>query len=246
MIYNEINNEKVWKTFFKNVPENKYNIFIHYKTNEKSDYFDKYKLKHITNTSWGDISILLAQNLLLKEALKDPEMDHFIFLSNSCIPFKKFDHLYRCLDASFSYFNMSPKEESFPRCNNSLDMIDKKFIQKSHQWSILNRKHAQMLVDDIDIYISWFDYDGAIPDEHSYITYLFSLNMENELKLTQNQSEGATTFTNWKEHEYGSHPKLYHTINYSEIENLWKAPCFFGRKFVKNCTGLDYLIELLN
>jgi hypothetical protein len=45
LIYDEINNEEVWKTFFKNVPVNSYDIFIHYKTYKKSDYFDKYKLK---------------------------------------------------------------------------------------------------------------------------------------------------------------------------------------------------------
>ena len=246
LIYNGINNEKVWRTFFKHAPENQYNIFIHYKNYIKSEYFDKYKLNNNIETSWGDTSIILAQNLLLKEALKDPEMEHFIFLSNSCIPFKKFDHLYRKLDTSFSYFNMYDKEESFPRCNPSLDMIDKKFIQKSHQWCILNRKHAQILVDDIDIYIDWFDYQHTVPDEHSYITYIFSLKFDNELKMTENQSENATTFTNWKEHEYGCHPKTYESISDSEIEKLWKAPCFFGRKFNKNFIGTNKLIKLLN
>jgi len=245
LIYDKINNEDVWKTFFENVPKTQYDIFIHDKTYKKSEYFDKYKLNNPILTNWGDISLLLAQNLLIEEGLKDPDISHFIFLSNSCIPFKKFEHIYNKLDGSFSYFNICPHEESFPRCNPSLEMVDKKIIQKSHQWCILNRKHAEILVNDINIYRKWFEYKGTVPDEHSYITYLFYLNLQDELKITKNLPESATTYTNWRDHEFFCHPKSYDNINIDEILKLWKAHCFFGRKFNKGCKGLNKLIELL-
>ena len=45
VIYDIINYEELWNMFFQNVDTNKYNIYIHYKTNTPLKYFEKYKLK---------------------------------------------------------------------------------------------------------------------------------------------------------------------------------------------------------
>ena len=41
LICDKLNNEKIWKLFFKNIPETKYSIYIHYKKGAKLKYFDR-------------------------------------------------------------------------------------------------------------------------------------------------------------------------------------------------------------
>ena len=117
--------EKIGDNFFKNIDKNKYNIYIHYKENKPLKYFEEYKLKETIDTCWGCLSIVQAQNLLLKHALKDDKNQHFIWLSDSCIPLKSFDFIYNFLDINKSYFNIAPDNQVFPRANNLLKFIKK-------------------------------------------------------------------------------------------------------------------------
>ena len=106
LIYDSINHEDLWYLFFKNVNKDKYNIYIHYKDNKPLKYFEEYKLSNCIETSYGDISLVLAQNLLLEEAIKDNNNEHFIFISNSCIPLKNFNYIYNFLTKdNYGYYN---------------------------------------------------------------------------------------------------------------------------------------------
>lgn len=163
----------------------------------------------------------------MREALLDADNQHFIFVSNSCIPLKNFDTIYNTLDASFSYFNMSPQSHCFPRCDSL--KIDKKYIQKQSQWCILNRKHSIIMVNDtryIDLYKNIY-----APDEFVYITNIFINNMQDEIITTPNLAAGATTFTNWE--RYGL--KTYYTISIEEIKYLLDSNSLFARKFNRKC-----------
>ena len=117
LIYDILNLEELWNKFFLNVDKNKYTIYIHYKNNVTLKYFEQYKLKNCIETKYADISLVCAQNILLEEALKDENNEHFIFLSNSCVPFKNFEFIYNKLSTYKSYFNITPQEQCFPRCN---------------------------------------------------------------------------------------------------------------------------------
>jgi len=237
LIYNEINHESLWNAWFKNIKKSKYRIYIHYKYNKPLLYFEKYKIKTCIATKYSDITLVKAQNILIKEALHD-NCSHIIFLSNSCIPLKSFDYVYNKLDIRFSYFNKAPDEACFPRCNQTLNYIDKKFIKKASQWCILNKKHALILINNND-YIDWFNNFTNVPDEHCYITKLYYLNLEQELILTSNLADGATTFTNWSDFDYPyqGHKGLkeYNYITKDELNYLLTKNCLFGRKINKGC-----------
>jgi hypothetical protein len=239
LVYDEVNHEKLWKKFFENVDPQKYNIYVHYKNNKPSEFFDKYKIKNIIPTAWGHKSLVLAHNILLREALKDTDNMHFILVSNSCVPFKKFDHVYNALDPNYSYYNMFVKNNWEPRAIIAQQYVPRDKIKKAHQWSILNRKHAQLLVENEKEYIDWFP---QIPDEHAHITYLFSKDLDKELKITHGESEKATTFTNWSEDERIL--KNYEEISDKTIHQLYTSPCLFGRKFKKEC-NMEYLYKIL-
>ena len=235
LIYEVIHMEELWNIFFSNVDKNKYSIYIHYKYNVPLKYFEKYKITNCVPTEYADVSLVTAQNILLREALLDADNQHFIFVSNSCIPLKNFDTIYNTLDASVSYFNICPQSQCFPRCD-SLE-IDKKYIQKQSQWCILNRKHSIIMVNDakyIDLYKNIY-----APDELVYITNIFINNMQHEIITTPNVSVGATTFTNWEGMDY-KYPCIHGLKNYSfisqeEVNYLLDSKSLFGRKFNREC-----------
>jgi hypothetical protein len=250
LIYNVINHEDIWYHFFKNVDENKYNIYIHYKTNEKLKYFEKYKVKKTIPTKYADISIVKAQNHMLKEALFDLDNSHFIFLSGSCIPLKSFNYIYSTLDDKFSYFHIANPEECYEDCKGALNYIDKNYINKASQWCILNRKHSLLLISATNYfrdvnntlnYLVWFK-DSYAPDELCYITFLariYKIFLYKEIIMTyyNEPPEIATTFANWEgmNYKYPSENELknYIYISENELKHLIKSPCLFGRKFKK-------------
>lgn len=248
LVYDKINHEDLWIDFFNQDKQNRHNIYIHYKNNIPSDYFDKYKLDNCIETKWGDISLVKAQNLLLAEALKDADNKIFIFLSNSCVPFRSFNHVYKTLDVNYSYFNLFPEGQAFPRCNNTLKYIDKKYIKKASQWCILKRSHVECILST-DVYIEWFK--NTIGDEHCYITYLHYIGLQDELKLTEHSPENATTFTNWYDMKYRfktlrrSVVKNYNSISANELIYILKGKCLFGRKFSPTC-NLNILRKIIN
>lgn len=246
LVYDKINHEDIWKSFFSQDNDNRHSIYIHYKDRFESKYFNNYKLPECIETKWGDISLVKAQNLLLSYAINDPENKLFIFCSGSCVPFKTFDYVYNSLNEKYSYFNMAPDEECFPRCRNALKYINRKYIKKASQWCILNRKHTNLILGS-DIYLKWFN--DTVGDEHCYITYLHCIGIENEIIATYNASNSATTFTNWPHIRY-MYPhrepniKNYKVITAEEILYLLGSKCLFGRKFDQIC-DLTLLNKLL-
>lgn len=239
LVYDKINHEEIWAEFFTQDNDNRHSIYIHYKDKFESKYFNNCKLSHCVETEWGDISLVRAQNLLLLNAMKDRNNVMFIFCSGSCVPFKTFNYVYGSLNEKYSYFNMAPDSESFPRCLNALKYIDAKYVKKASQWCILNRRHAEKILGpDKDKYLEWFK--DTIGDEHCYITYLYYLGIQNELILTYCASNSATTFTNWPHVKYmyshrNPNIKNYETISAEEVLYLLGSKCLFGRKFDISC-----------
>lgn len=252
LIYDTLNHEDLWHKWLKNVDKNKYTIYIHYKENKPLKHFEKYKLKDTIETCWGCLSIVQAQNLILKEALNDHKNEHIIWLSQSCIPIKTFDYVYDFLINDKSYFNVSPDKQVFPRGNNLLKYIKKDKIKKSAMPSIICKKHATIFINNEDKINNWFK-NIPIPDELCYITLLHHFNEENNLILTPNLSADAIIYTGWPDMKNyrkfdlsklsNNQPNNYDEICPDELDYLIKSKSLFARKFNKNCKGLENLIE---
>ena len=169
LIKDKINKEELWYKFFNNIDTNKYSIYIHYKNDIKLKYFDKYKLKNIIPTKWGDISLVHAQKLLLKEAFKDESNYKFIFISDSCMPIKNFDYVYNFLTKNNdSYFNYKIEK-----------IKNNKKLYKTYQWCILNRNHTEIINNDtteIDFYIK---NNIFAPDEIYFLTTIYNYSTDN-------------------------------------------------------------------
>lgn len=249
LIYDKINHEELWNNFLKNVDKNKYNIYIHYKTNKPLKYFEQYKIKNTIETKWCGDSLVEAQNIILKEAVNDSNNKHFIFVSDSCVPLKSFKYIYDKLDQRYSYFNKAiPYTKEF---NKNIKAY------KASQWCILNKNHTKKILDNHAKLKEIFklfkkQHVRGCPDEYSYISLLYNLNLENELIETPNLSSDATTFTGWSDmknyknfskSQKKGQPNNYSYICPEELDYLIKSKSLFGRKFAYNCKGLDKLSD---
>ena len=241
LIYDVINLEELWNIFFQNVDPNKYSIYIHYKINKPLKYFDKYKLNNCIATKYADISLIHAHNLLFKKALDDG-CDKIISLSQACIPFKSFNYVYDFLTKDdFGHFNIAHYTSCFPNCNNLKKFYDIKWIQKSSNWFILNRKICEIVVNYDKAKIN-IEYNGIYaPEEHYFISMVCKHSLQNEIIATPNLSNNATTFTNWAGMNYkyvtDKSIKNYNFIREEEFLYLLNSKCLFGRKFNRECIG---------
>ena len=120
--------------------------------------------------------------------------------------------------------------------------MDNKFISKSHNWFIFNRKIVENLCFDKDTILNTHYNKIYAPAEYFYYTFIKLLNLENEIIITENVSNDATTFTNWQGMDY-KYPSIRSLKNYSyiteeELLYLLNSKCLFGRKFNRECTSL--------
>jgi hypothetical protein len=88
LTYDNVFNERIWIEYFRNVDPKKFRIFVHPKNIsliKKQRLFKNFILPKICKTSWGDFSLIKAQNLLMKTALKTSQITHVIL--ENCITF---------------------------------------------------------------------------------------------------------------------------------------------------------------
>ena len=263
LIYDEINQEELWHNFFRKIDKTRYSVYIHYKYNKPLEYFEAYKIDETVPTDYADLSLVKAQNVLLREALKDAKNERFIFLSNSCIPLKDFDYIYNALFAKdLCFFNMAKDEHIFEsgRGQKLAERFGQENVRKASQWSILTREIAQYLAESDDLLESLYESGKrGLADEYFYISYIFYLNKQHCIHEFHYEVANCTTFEYWNDREYISdgeftsdHPlgwerrlKTFHDISGRELLFLFNAPCLFGRKFSSDCTvdGKSSLLE---
>lgn len=247
LIYDTINCEELWDTFFKNIDPSKYGIYIHYKTNTPLNFFEKYKLKECIPTKYADVSLIHAHNLLFKAAYDDG-CDKFINLSQACIPLKSFNYIYDFLTKDDkAYFNSMHQSGCFPRYSGLLKYCDKSHIKKSSEWFILNRTLANFFIKFPSQKINVLYGKIFAPEECFYITSVHEYGLTDQIVFIENIRTIATTFTNWKETEYKNknqykYPNItknslknYSDITEEELEYLISSQCLFGRKFNSIC-----------
>lgn len=246
LIYDIIVHEALWYNYLKNVNPEKYKIVIHYKQYKPLHYFESFKLKNCIPTEYGKISVVYAQNLMMQHCLEDSNTTHFCMLSGVCIPLKTFDYIYEYLEDNCSYFNYYKPEFCFPRCKLALKYLQKSQVKIANTNSIINRKHAEIIISNKSLYTKWFR-KVKNADEHCHITLLNYLNLQSELCTTFYTSySGATMFAAWPKMDdfkvYSlskkSNSYTYNTICDEELNDLLESECLFGRKFMEKCTVL--------
>ncbi|KAG5390050.1 hypothetical protein IGI04_031591 [Brassica rapa subsp. trilocularis] len=200
--------EELWDEFFK------FSIYI-YTFKERpvhiSPHFYDREI-HSDEVTWGRTSMVDAEKRLLVNALEDPENQHFVLLSESCIPLHTFDYTYRYLlysNVSFIESFVDPGPHGTGRhMEHMLPEITKEDFRKGAQWFTMKRQHAVIVMADSLYYSKFSKYCGpgleanknCTADEHYLPTFFSKVD-------PMGISNWSVTYVDWSKRR--RHPKIY-------------------------------------
>ncbi len=225
-------NEKTWVNFFADA-QDRATIYVHSKHHlKKTSFFREFEMQKKVPTQWD--KTMKAQVALLKEALKDPDNQKFVFLSETTIPLQNFDDMYnRLMKHDRSNFHYQKN----PHASRTFGSIPSDHIHFNSQWVILNRKHAELMAED-SFFINEMTRD-RFDNEHYPSTFLASKKM---LKEVEKKDLTMVVWTGDKHpHEFSNLSKDPYKDDLLKVIN--KKRFLFARKF-KRC-DLSLLKELL-
>ncbi|KAL5699495.1 hypothetical protein ACHQM5_030388 [Ranunculus cassubicifolius] len=226
--------EKLWDKFFRGHDE-RFSIYIHAsreKPVHSSRFFSGRDIRS-DKVVWGKISMVDAERRLLANALQDPDNQHFVLLSDSCVPLHDFDYVYNYLiDTNISFIDCfeDPGPHGSGRYSEQmLPEVEKKDFRKGAQWFSMKRQHAMITMADNLYYTKFKLYckpgmegRNCYSDEH-YIPTLFSMIDPGGI------ANWSVTHVDWSEGKW--HPKAYRA----------KEVTF---ELLKNITSIDHSLHV--
>jgi hypothetical protein len=180
-------------------------------------------------TAWGSISLVEATLAMMREALEDSDITHFVLVSESCVPVRSFFSLSRSLrlDPRSRLAMSSP--DSVRRMGNidkarrfdRLEGIGSEHCWFQEQWMCLNREDVSTSIQE-----HWLQHFKRVwaPDECYFSTVLCAAGKTPGAELLNRQ----VTWTKWRG---GSHPQQYNQVLPRLAGEIADSGCFFARKF---------------
>lgn len=140
LVYDKVVHGKAWYDFFKedNLPVKSFSVYSHMKTvtDESQTWLVENRIRTI-KTGWCEESLVWAWVNMLKKALKDPLNQYFTILSGECLPLYGFwETIKKITSSTKSRINID---------SNAEVTFDTGLVY-ADQWTLLTRKHAEMLV----------------------------------------------------------------------------------------------------
>ncbi len=139
---------KIWDMFFDGVDKKKYNIYVHPK-NVRNVTDELLTSAHLIKkpAETKHCFLVKGMKLLMDTALKEKDNSYFIFVSDSCVPIKKFDRVYEGITKKYkTNLVMEMQLKSFNRKARYDKKLPEKCFKKFSQWSILTRKSVETIV----------------------------------------------------------------------------------------------------
>lgn len=244
LVYDRIECEALWERWLKSHPDgDKFTLYVHSKFDFQieSDFLRAHinVLPDPVPTEWAGFSLVEATQRLFMAAMADPQNYKCVLLSNTCIPVKPVNYVWKFLTYdNISYIVESGKDERWPRYKELLRFIPHAKISKHSQWIILARQHIELMHANFHVIKEL--YTGIrISDESWALTFLQICGLNAEINIYY-----RTTFINWFTPD--AHPKLYKKIDIRELEKIVFGEYLFARKF-ENIPGLsDSVFELFD
>lgn len=236
LTYDIIIRYDVWNTFFKNIDENLYSVFIHPKNVQQfNNYTFKYNIvkKRVSTERKDDINIVKATLRLLEETYNNDltkNITHYIFLTQSCIPLYSFNTLYKIITkfplSVISYIDNNKKERYYQLSSMMKKYINQINFVKQQPNMILTKDDVKLLISND--FTEHFKYMQC-PDEHYFVNILSNILRKKIIKK-------QTHFCN---HDLQKTQALEYTIiNKTFINNMRKYGFLFMRK-VKIKSNID-------
>ncbi|KAI3955516.1 hypothetical protein MKW98_028461 [Papaver atlanticum] len=219
--------EKLWDKFFDG-HEGRFSVYVH-ASEEKPVHLSRYFVNrdiHSEKVVWGTNSMVDAERRLLGLAFQDPDNQHFVLLSDSCIPLHNFDYVYNYLmdtNVSFidSYEDHGPHGSAGRYSEPMLPEIEYKDFKKGSQWFTMKRQHVMIVLSDCLYYPKFRLYcrpgmegdKNCYSDEH-YLPTFFSMMDPAGI------ANRSVTLTDWSERKW--HPRAYQAqdITYELLKKI--------------------------
>lgn len=217
--------EKLWDVFFSG-HEGKFSVYVH-ASQRKPVHVSKYFIDRDINSDkvgWGQVSMIDAERRLLGNALRDPDNQHFVLLSDSCIPLHRFEYVYNYLMfTNVSYIDsfLDPGPHGNDRYSPHMSPeIEKDDFRKGAQWFHLKRQHAMIVISDTLYYSKFRNYcrpgfegRNCYCDEH-YLQTFFNIVDPGGM------ANWSVTHVDWSEHKW--HPKSYRAqdVSYELLQKI--------------------------
>lgn len=181
-----------------------------------------------------------AWRRLLHRALQDPENCKFVFLSESCVPLRPLDEIYRLLvsnDASYiNYFTpWWPPTDA-----REVVLLPKENRWVNSEWIILNRKHAILMVQDNSVLKNVEHFPHSC---EAYPACLLSYYGHLQKEDVINKPTTHVDFLRGVE----SHPYMFQEATSFNIQELCKARAdglLFARKIAREFPQ-DVLLQII-
>lgn len=223
----DVNHPDIWREFVAEAPQS-VRIFNHPKdpTQPIKGFLAGSAIKENYPTWWGAVTLVNAELALLRSALEDESITHFVLLSESCVPLLPLPEMLRRLKYNpKSRFGWFPKEEwsDLQRSRAShLRQVPTDCMKFHQQWWMMDRIAAT--------WIARADYTKVfaqipIPDEVYFATVLSLLGYPVEDRVVKQD----ITWTNWKEKQPS--PKSYTTVDEATLLWMVESGSWFARKF---------------
>ncbi len=233
----DLNHPKLWQQQIEK-SKDLYNVYIHSVKPLSDPYFAGSRISKIVPTSWS--IHVKAWQVLIQEAIKNPENEKFVFLSEACIPLYSLDKIYAIL-ISDPRTHMAFSKPWWPSSNpREITELFPQYRFGNAEWMVLNRRHAEIIAQDEAIIRVVARHPN---DQESYFASLFAVH--NCLPEVANHS---FTYVNWRDAiNGGASPwHFFETSNFNEnlLGQAYSSGAIFARKFTTTYPE-DVLIDMI-
>lgn len=233
----ELNHPRLWQELLEDCPD-RFSVYIHSMAPLQDTFFAPYRIPQIVPTTWSIHA--KAWQILLQEALKDPENQRFVFLSESCIPLYRLGEIYDVLiDDPRSHMAFArPWWQKTSR--RELQEVEEEFRFGNNEWMILNRRHAEIIAqDNMLIRIA----SRHSNDQESYFASLLAIH-----DCLHEVCNHSFTYVNWKNAtNKGASPWCFEepsAFNDGLLDTAYTRSALFARKFAKTYPE-DVLLNMI-
>ncbi|GJW97633.1 core-2/I-branching beta-1,6-N-acetylglucosaminyltransferase family protein [Tanacetum coccineum] len=199
----------LWERFFKG-HEGQYSIYIHSLPSYEAKYepTSAFYGRQIPSqvAEWGRMSMCDAERRLIANALLDISNEHFVLLSESCIPLFNFTLTYQYITNSKHSFMGAfddPSSVGRGRYNYKMSPLVKlSQWRKGSQWFEIHRNLAYLIISDKTYYPKFEQHcrPACYVDEHYFPTML-------SIQAPESIANRSLTWVDWS--RGGPHPATF-------------------------------------
>ncbi|KAL2896748.1 Ropporin-1-like protein [Bienertia sinuspersici] len=205
--------------------EGRFSVFVH-ASREKPVHVSRYFLGRDIRSDkvvWGKISMVDAERRLLAHALKDPDNQHFVLLSDSCIPLHNFDYIYNYLlftNVSFldCFLDLGPHGTG-RYSEHMLPEVEKEDFRKGSQWFTMKRQHALIVMAD-SLYYKKFKLFCRDVRFLVYLKLASTYWIDPEMTDPGGIANWSVTYVDWSERKW--HPRSFRAedVTFELLRNI--------------------------